>query len=362
MKVKIITIHDPDVNHGSTLQSCSTFNFIKNLGYDVEIIDYRPNYISMKNRIKKCVTNLVFIVPYKKRRAKIDRYFKKNAKLTSRYHNFEELSKNPPVANVYITGSDVIWNRDVNPEGNDRSFYLGFVKYGKKISYASSMGRLQTYNNIDFIVEQIRDFRFISVREEKSRQQLLNAGIPNVECVMDPVFLMDKEYYLSKTSQNHYGNYILVYYILDNETKRHIVEVLKSNYNYKIIGIGGFKKKSNCDLFIRNVGVEDFLTLISNAKYIVTDSFHCVSFSIIFNVQFCYIPHNNLSIRSENLLNIAGLENRIITSINELDKVCKLIDYKQVNEKIKPEIHKSRKYLVKALKIIEEETKKDEDS
>lgn len=41
VKVKTITIHDPDVNYGSTLQACATYNFIKGLGYDVEIINYR---------------------------------------------------------------------------------------------------------------------------------------------------------------------------------------------------------------------------------------------------------------------------------------------------------------------------------
>ena len=128
MKVNIITIHDPDVNYGSTLQSCGTYNFIKNLGYDVEIINYKPHYGSAINRVKHYIINHLFIIPYRIRRKKIDIYFIEHAKLSKEYHTYDDLKNNPPKGDVYITGSDVIWNRDINPEGGDKAFYLGFVK------------------------------------------------------------------------------------------------------------------------------------------------------------------------------------------------------------------------------------------
>ena len=127
MKVSIITIHDPDVNYGSTLQSCGTYNFTKELGYDVEIINYKPNYLTFGQSVKKTLAKVLYLKGALSRRKKINKYFQKHAKLTKLYKSKRELEVCPPEADVYITGSDVIWNRDVNPEGADSSFYLGFV-------------------------------------------------------------------------------------------------------------------------------------------------------------------------------------------------------------------------------------------
>lgn len=190
MKVKIITIHDPDVNYGSTLQSCGTYNFVKSLGYDVEIIDYKPNYKGFTHRIKKNLVNMMFHEKYKTRRRKIDSYFSKHVTMTKRYRRYIDLLNDIPTADVYITGSDVIWNRDVNPEGADPAFYLGFVKNGVKMSYGPSMGEIQSESNISFVLNQIKDFKYISVREERSKEQLLVAGLSDVKCVTDPVFCL----------------------------------------------------------------------------------------------------------------------------------------------------------------------------
>lgn len=345
MKIEIITIHDPDVNYGSTLQSCGTFNFIKNLGYNVEIINYRPNYKSTLQRLKRKLINLLFYKDSLIRRKKINSYFSKYANLSKQYNSYDELFNDPPVAEVYITGSDVIWNKDVNPEGADSAYYLGFVKNGICMSYAPSMGEIQPAENILFIKKQISDFKFISVREELSKKQLINAGINNVYCTIDPVFLLDRSYYEEQVTENKYGEYTLVYLMTGNKTKRKKVNDITCEYGSIVIGFGGFKQKCDCNKYIRDAGVEDFLSLIYYAKHIVTDSFHCICFSLIFEKQFLYLPSIDSSMRIENILSYVNLENRIIMPHSSGEFPKNEINYEIVRPLLFEKILYSRKFL-----------------
>ena len=350
MKIEIITIHDPDVNYGSTLQSCGTYNFIKRLGYEVEIINYRPNYKNLIQLIKKYIPRIIFAKSAYMRRKKINEYFKKHAALSRKYKKKNELINNPPAADIYITGSDVIWNRDINPEGGDSSYYLGFVQAGHKIAYAPSMGEKQSKENISFIIDKIKDFDFISVREEQSRLQLIDAGLVNVECVLDPIFLMPSQYYIDQIGENKYGEYTLVYLMSESSQKKSIVDFLTKRYGDIIISFGGLKKKVDCDLFIRDAGVEDFLSLIYYAKNIITDSFHCIAFSLLFEKQFVYLPSIDSSMRIENILSYFALEKQIISGIdNSLDVNNYFINYENVTPLLEERITKSRKYLIDAL-------------
>lgn len=356
MKVSIITIHDPDINYGSTLQSCGTYNYVRKLGYDAQIIDYRPNYRTLKQNVKKALPKLLFFRDARQRRSKINDYFKNHARLTRKYATREDLFANPPESDVYITGSDVIWNRDVNPEGADPAFYLGFVRNGVKMSFSPSMGEIQPEENIRFILDQIGDFRWVSVREEKSRQQLVEGGRTDARCTMDPVFLHDRAYYAAQVHDNPYGDYTLIYLMSDTPEKREIVRQMSEKYGDKTVAFGGFKKKSTSDVFIRNAGVEDFLSLICHARHIITDSFHCISMSLIFNKQFVYLPSIDSSMRIENLLQYADLESRIITGDqkNRVGTVAdSIIDYAEVNRKLQPKIEYTRRYLADALSACE---------
>ena len=355
VKVKTITIHDPDVNYGSTLQACATYNFIKGLGYDVEIINYRPNYKSLKQRFKKALTNALFMKEYKTRRKKIEGYFEAHAKLTDVYHNLEDLKSNPPVADVFITGSDVIWNRDVNSEGADVAFYLGFVTSGYKMSYAPSMGEIQSKENVSFIVSQINDFRFISVREEESKRQLAEAGLKDAVCVTDPVFLMPRSYYEEQIVENKHGEYILVYLMSFTDQKRQKVAELAGKLGGKVIGLGGFKQKCDCDTYIRDAGVEDFLSLIYHAKYIITDSFHCIAFSLMFEKQFAYFPSIDSNMRIDNILSYVDLQNRVVKADDSRFNVLNSIYYSDVTPKLQEKVEYSRDYFRVALSDINNE-------
>lgn len=127
MKTLTITLHDTD-NCGSSLQAFALQHFLITHGIDNEIIDYVPSYTQNNGSpIKTFIRNIIFRKSYLQRRKKFQNFINKNLKLTKKkYKTYLELKNNPPQADVYITGSDQLWNNSYSC-GNDPGFYLNFV-------------------------------------------------------------------------------------------------------------------------------------------------------------------------------------------------------------------------------------------
>ena len=98
-----------------------------------------------------------------------------------------------------------------------------------------------------------------------------------------------------------------------------------------------------------NVNVEDFLSLIANASYVVTDSFHATAFSINFNTPFMIIFPEKFSTRLASILEVTGLQNRIVEDYNDIKLANEIIDFTHANEVLNSEREKACKYLDKAL-------------
>lgn len=100
----------------------------------------------------------------------------------------------------------------------------------------------------------------------------------------------------------------------------------------------------------RNAGPGEFLFYVSNADYIITNSFHCSVFSVLYNKQFCVIKHATRNSRIENLMSISGIQNKIIDNIVQIDSVLReKIDYTSVNRNIEKQRLLGEEYLVQAL-------------
>ena len=157
MKICTITCHDV-YNFGASLQAYALQHYLESLGHEVEIIDYRPAYLYKKYDWKAFTSrkfekfNSIFITRWMFRCAKwcylrfslgrkkcFDEFTKRYLHLTPvSYHNFVELQRNPPQADIFIAGSDQIWN-PLFPNGKDPSYYMDFASHGtKRISYAAS--------------------------------------------------------------------------------------------------------------------------------------------------------------------------------------------------------------------------------
>ena len=98
-----------------------------------------------------------------------------------------------------------------------------------------------------------------------------------------------------------------------------------------------------------NIKVEDFLSLIANASYVVTDSFHATAFSINFNTPFMIIFPEKFSTRLASILEVTGLQDRIVKDYNDIELANKKVDFTHANKILEEERKKASQYLDKAL-------------
>lgn len=352
MKIKIISIHDIGTNFGSTLQACSLYDYVVSLGYkDVHVINYKPYYAYHHGKVGQFLKKLLFFKDVIKQNKRFEDYYRKHCNLTPLYETFDEL-KAEASGDVFIVGSDQVWN-EYYDGGRDPAYYLKFTNSRNKMSYAASIGQIQSEGAIKRLIENIGTFRFVAVREQASVLQLTAAGRNDAIHVLDPVFLMDKEYYIDKAFKNIYGDYILVYVVHSDPFLSDVVEKLAERLKAKIVLIGGFLQKVKHDYYLRDIGPKEFVNLINNAKFVVANSFHATAFSILMNKQFALVNPKASPLRLSDMLEVAGINNRIIVSFDDIERALFPIDYNKVNETIEYEKEKSKTYLKKCLATFE---------
>lgn len=361
MKIEMITLHSQNNNFGTVLQAYALNRYLSDLGYEVETVDYRPFYSNggnnLKAKIKILLVDLLFL-PYFVSRNKKFNSFIYSVKLSKKYKNFNELLKNPPKADIYLTGSDQIWN----PKylcGNDDAFYLKFVESNKKIAFSSSVGIELDEAGLKKLVEKTSSFKYLGVREEISFNQLSKYR-ENVKHVCDTVFLLNREHYEKLESPvNCVKNtrYVLVYAMEKSDVIDDAIAYFRRNSDLKIVCIGGFRKKCDYDIFVRDAGPGEFLYLFHHASYVLTSSFHGTAFSLIFNRQFSCVRPLKSNERLKSILFKTMLNDRLISGNEDLLKnLQNYIDYKLVNNKLEKFISNSKAFLDQAIEgVIENE-------
>ncbi len=351
-KVLLLTLHSQNNNFGSVLQAYSLYKYIEGLGCEVTVLNYQPYYnngaINIKKAIKKLVINTIFFRSYY-RRAKRFNLLQKQERSTIKLKNFSSLKQYATGYDVYVIGSDQVWN-PAYLCGKDAAYYYKFVDQGKKISYAASMGtQKHDINTLKFIACNIKDFQHVSLRERVSVTQLNSVGYDRAHYVLDPVFLLDVSQYRKMQSQDNHTGYILAYIIHKDKLMVQIVDELAKITRKRVIQIGGFASKCNYDEFPREAGPFDFLSLVDHADFVITSSFHGAAFAHIYQKQFAVVMPNENTLRIENILETAGTQDRVIRSLKDVQKMLTPINYKIVNERINEMRQESKNYLINSL-------------
>ena len=366
MQIRTITCHDV-YNHGASLQAYALQTYLESMGHTVEIIDYKPYYLS-RHYLLWSVDNPVFDKPVikqlylvaklpgrllaLKRKQLFDEFTKRYLKLTSkRYHSNEELKSNPPQADVYIAGSDQIWNT-LFQNGRDAAFYLDFApKTAKRISYAASFATEDVADEYrPFIRKMLQNFDAVSIRERCSLPLLASLGRTDGVAVCDPVFLLTREQWEKMLpNQQIHEKYLLVY---DTEFSPKVKEIAKriakekklKIYNVSASRIGYADK----DLWASSP--TDFVQLIQDASYVVSNSFHATAFSLIFERDFCVVNRTEgINERMKSLLEGYHLEERMVSAYAALPLAS--IDYQEVRILLQKDIDYSKDFLEKALMV-----------
>lgn len=322
MKSITVTTHRA-INYGAVLQSYALHKTQKDLGIDNYLLDIpkrKTLYSSVPLKISKrtlivLATNLKWLFHSKEMKTLVRRFnnfVDNNINRTEVYGNLHDLALNPPVADFYINGSDQVFGL----RGEfDKMRMLEFGPDSmKRYSFAASLGEYDwNAKEKEQFSSLLEKFSKISVREEYAKQYL--ESFSNVQCEvhMDPVFLLGKEDWSNLAADRIVEEkYILCYPLVGNDDIQKVLDELKAKTGYKIVSVQTIPiKRVKADRYILDAGPKEFLSLIKNAEYVVTTSFHGTAFSIIFEKPFYTLVKNYKSQRMTDLLKLVSMSDRL---------------------------------------------------
>lgn len=353
MKASVITLHTVD-NYGSVMQTYATQQILKKCGYDVEFVDYwRHDNLPQSraermlegstlhklkplwgiNNFTRRATVSILKGVLEKQKSPMWKFLEERVRLTKRrYSSYDELKADPPMADVYITGSDQVWNSIWN-KGCDLAYYLDFAPAGKpRIAFSASIGREQLdADEIPVTKELLEKYKAISVREQSAVDLLESMGIKST-LILDPTLMLDADAWRELAAPvNRDKPYLLIYQLNPNEQMDKYAEQLAARKDWEVVRIGfGRSDRRNGGKCVMLPSVEEFLGLFCNAACVLTDSFHATAFSLNLGTDFISVLPERFGTRIESITNLTRTENRILTSYDDLTVADKSIDKKNV--------------------------------
>lgn len=366
MKIRTITCHDC-YNHGASLQAYALQNYLEHQGHDVQIIHYKPVYLSGHYNIW-AIANPAFNKPLIKqlylfaklpgrlmsltRKKVFDDFTANYLHLTRRYNSIKELKADAPDAEVYMAGSDQIWNTKFR-NGTDPAFYLDFGRKNVlRLSYAASFATESLADGTEeFVKSKLANFDNISVRESSALNLLRSLGYGGVQ-VVDPVFLLtDQDWNKIANEDGSNEEYILVYDFMNDAGIRTIAKRLAQKYGCKIFSIGP-TRLSYADRNFWKKGPLSFVSLVKRARCVVSNSFHGSAFSIIYQRDFFVVNRKDgLNSRMRDLLTHYQIAERQILPDVQDEILFAPINYKDIQGIIQRDIEASKLWLTTQLRL-----------
>lgn len=365
-KIGILTYHT-GFNYGASLQAFALQTMINKYGYENEIINFetecfvasREMFSRKPTRLKEFV-KIISRIPYwpslKRRQQMFNDYTKHTLHTSPLYRTEQEMIDHASDYDCIICGSDQIWNlSQTDAPAANPLFFLNFPKQQRRISYAASFGKwvkeASLHENV--FLPWLKQFDAISVREVSGVEYVRSKGI---DCclTLDPTILLDAEDYEPICALRQINEkYVLLFGWNTNDD---LVEVAKSVSNklnlpvYNIVPppramFKGIPRKLD-------VGPCEFLSMIKNAEFVVTNSFHGTAFATTFERPYVSVVTGKADTRMESLLDQLGLSDHLVTKDNvDIERIM-ATDFSAVRAK-KTSLRKSSlEYLEKALKGI----------
>lgn len=325
MKIGILTFHCAH-NYGAVLQCYALQETLKNMGHEVEVINYKPKYLITPYKI----FNIKYFYqknPYKllKRIFTEIEIYKKRKKRYNAFNTFINKKLNlstlvaghsiPKDYNLYIVGSDQVWNRHLT-QGLDPIYWGNFERgAGHLITYAASMEAKEIDEQYKVpIINNLKNFDYISVREKNLQEILQKISKKKIELVIDPTLLVNSTLWNNLSiAPPIKKKYVLIYQFAKNINTINIANKIASEINADVLDV-------NVDILndkynkLYYLSPEQLLGYFKNASFIITSTFHGTAFSVIFNKPFYYIKLGNKeNYRVNSLLENIGLSDRIIS-------------------------------------------------
>lgn len=332
-KVGILTFHYSNNNFGAVLQTYSIYNLIKSFGLEPNIINFKPEKKDFKAKLLDTIQALTGF--------QFESFRKKYIpNILERMNNRSDLNILNHKIDIFVVGSDQVW-RYRNDHESLKKYFFDFVDNDKpKIAVSASFG-LEEWSAPKSITEDLKAlaqrFTAVSVREESGIAICEKYfEVPSVKS-LDPTMLLDQQHFhdlADKSELKLEDKKYLAYMLLDAsaETENYLKSVASKN-DLEFIKIKGTKLVTKPDIWLFN-SIPNWLEYLRKSDFIVTDSFHCVVFSLIFRKKFICIANETRGVtRLKNLLGLIGLKDRFFTSLDKHgieNKVSESIDFDAV--------------------------------
>lgn len=337
MNIATITCHDTGT-YGASLQAYALSRYLRDCGHNVEVIDYhgsaplhpavaealppspQPSLMQRlaDSRVMKPLADMASRRRYSFMEERNRRFnqFRQFLPLSFPYRSIEELRDNPPEADLYIAGSDRIWNLN-SVRGNDPAYYLDFgPRSTRRASYAASFASSSLPRGTEPVTaERLLNLDGISVRESSGLQILDSLGLSGEQSV-DPVFLLDREEWNDMADMSEIrpeGQYVLLYTFDASPLIMRTALRIRQLTGLPVISISP-RKLRGVDRNIPDAGPLEFLAFVRRAALVLTESFHALAFCMIYRSPFfAFRRKENINARLTDFLSLTGFERYLIS-------------------------------------------------
>lgn len=357
-KVGLITYYGN--NYGGCLQAYALQQVVKDLGYDPSILQVdtpligeRYNRWTAISRVLKAPLAFLARRKYIKADAKnninrvqaFDRYRNEYLKFDKSFILSADNQTGAEAYDIFVCGSDQIWNP--NLYGVHPIWTMKFVPTNsKKIAYAPSLGVSSLPDRyIDGFKESLKDYTFLSCREQEGADILSQILDKNVDVVLDPTLLLPPEqWHAFALPVDIRKPYVFCYLFGDYQYIYEVKQRVKEYFNYDLVCLPyNLRELRSSDIKLYDIIPNQFVWLIENAEFVVTDSFHASVFSIKMSTPFVSLKRTsdkdkkNMNSRLYTLLKTVGLEDRMLDESmveNIVDIIESKIDFDEANNRL----------------------------
>lgn len=351
-------------NYGSALQTWALHQAVKKVGHTPVLVDYCPDILADKDPLnpykymwdqdtesKRMVRMILPAI--RENYQKFDRFYHECFLRTAKKYTSQNFNSVVSDENLdgFICGSDTIFCPD--EFGFDDGYYANYpIMKGNSVSYAASFGDPHfTEETYSILNERIKNFKALGIRENLMIPYLLRHAEVPVQRTIDPTLLLSaKEYEEITAPKMKREPYLLLY------TRRHTpkmeayAEKVALEKGWKIVDIS--LRAVNAERgheMAYDAGVEEFLSLVKHAEFIVTNSFHGMIFSVQFKRPFAIFTREQCNNKIQEILQLFGISNRmLITGEESLGE----INYDAVHERIEKARKNSMAFLAEELNLL----------
>lgn len=363
-EIGILTFHCSD-NFGAMLQAYGLRTYLRTIRkVDAAIINYSPPYMTGRhwyvpyvpftgsNGFSRCLKNA--LAGWRRHKNMGRDFFRQRSNMRRFRRHFLTWNNWPAFfdwqlrfvpCRCYVVGSDQIWNPDITL-GLRRAYFGAFPGLRKKrvVAYAASLGSKALPNQYDQqFASLLSHVDAVSVREASAIPYLQSFRSDPVVEVLDPVFLLGREKWQCLERLPARNAFILLYVTENDSSSYEYARRLSREKGLPVVQLKAAKWGADGEFDVDyTAGPAEFLGYIHQADYVVTNSFHAVAFSIIYQKQFMAFLHSTLGTRVRNVLQIHNLESRIYREGAEIDAP---IDWNDVLARSRENVRLSQEFI-----------------